>query len=251
MPRRLVSIILSFGGKMWVWACCRRGSVRVDGGLGGDPLGIWQQFQDTQGQTFYHNQLTGASQWDAPPGWVADVTAAAGGDALDAVPAASQPPPDPPMEPFEICVGSRKRLISHDSSPLATPRTPEVQISSSWGALLEPGATPRTRPLDGDARRYASAGGEQPWTSFHFDNAAVTVNVALSDDAALAGGGKLLGVYGGAVHPIDRAEGEATVHSSSLLHGVSRMRGGVRYSLIVFYRAAPAGTETESTLFGN
>ena len=38
------------------------------------------------------------------------------------------------------------------------------------------------------ARRYAAAGGEQPWTSFHFDNAAVTVNVALTDDADLAGG---------------------------------------------------------------
>ena len=35
-------------------------------------------------------------------------------------------------------------------------------------------------------------------------------------------------------------EGEATVQSSSLLHGVTRMSGGgVRYSLIMFF--APAG----------
>lgn len=36
---------------------------------------------------------------------------------------------------------------------------------------------------------------------------------------------------------LERGEGEATVHPSELLHGVTRMRGGgVRYSLIVFYR---------------
>ena len=89
------------------------------------------------------------------------------------------------------------------------------------------------------ARRYAAAGGEQPWTSFHFDNAAVTVNVALTDDADLAGGGRLLGVYGGGVHAIERAEGDATVHSSSLLHGVARVHGAaVRYSLILFFARA-------------
>ena len=93
------------------------------------------------------------------------------------------------------------------------------------------------------ARRYAAAGGEQPWTSFHFDNAAVTVNVALTDDADLAGGGRLLGVYGGAVHAIERKEGDATVHSSSLLHGVARVHGAsVRYSLILFFaRAGESG----------
>ena len=41
----------------------------------------------------------------------------------------------------------------------------------------------------------------------------------------------------GTVQRLDRSEGEATVHPASLLHGVSRIRGGVRYSLIVFYEA--------------
>ena len=76
------------------------------------------------------------------------------------------------------------------------------------------------------ARRYAAAGGEQPWTSFHFDNAAVTVNVALTDDADLAGGGRLLGVYGGAVHAIERAEGDATVHVVAAARSCARARGG-------------------------
>jgi predicted 2-oxoglutarate/Fe(II)-dependent dioxygenase YbiX len=77
----------------------------------------------------------------------------------------------------------------------------------------------------------------QPWTSFHFDNAETTVNVALSPDDDHSGG-RLLGLFGGAVQSIERGEGEATVHSSSLLHGVSRMTGGVRYSLIMFFAHA-------------
>ena len=62
----------------------------------------------------------------------------------------------------------------------------------------------------------------------------MTVNVALSSDADVDGG-RLLGVYDGKVHNIERGEGDATVHSSALLHGVTRMRRGVRYSLILFF----------------
>ena len=84
-------------------------------------------------------------------------------------------------------------------------------------------------------RRYSASGGDdQPWTSFHFDAAHTTVNVALSDDGDFEGG-KLLGLFDGAVSVVGRAEGDATVHTSSLLHGVSRMWSGCRYSLIMFF----------------
>ena len=52
-------------------------------------------------------------------------------------------------------------------------------------------------------------------------------------------GCRLLDVYGGAVHEISRAVGDATVHSSALLHGVTRMRRGTRYSMIMFFCATP------------
>ncbi len=95
---------------------------------------------------------------------------------------------------------------------------------------------PPIRPVGFFARRYSahSARDDQPLTSFHMDSAALTVNVALTDDAAIAGG-RLLGVYGGAVHAIERREGDATVHSSSLLHAVSAVDNGVRFSLIMFF----------------
>ena len=99
-------------------------------------------------------------------------------------------------------------------------------------------------------RRYAGAGATgRPWIGFHRDTGPLTVNVALADAASHAGG-RLLGLYGGAVRAIDRAEGEATVHVSTLLHGVSRVRGGagdgsVRWSLIVFYRERADGEMDE------
>jgi hypothetical protein len=82
-------------------------------------------------------------------------------------------------------------------------------------------------------RRYTAA--ERPWFRLHFDTAALTANISLASDTQHCGG-RLLALLGGELRTIDREEGEATVHPSSLLHGVTRMRGGgVRYSLIVFY----------------
>ena len=40
------------------------------------------------------------------------------------------------------------------------------------------------------------------------------------------------------IHP--RTEGEATIHSSTLVHGVTRLARGARYSLIVFLGREPA-----------
>jgi hypothetical protein len=80
-------------------------------------------------------------------------------------------------------------------------------------------------------RRYSTD--TRPWIPFHTDAYEITVNVALSADNG-HGGGRLLGAHGGKICALERAEGDATVHSSKLLHGVSAMTRGVRYSLIVF-----------------
>ena len=85
-------------------------------------------------------------------------------------------------------------------------------------------------------RRYSS--GTRPWIPFHCDTVSVTLNVALNDDCEFCGG-RLLALCGGEVRAIHRAEGEATVHRSALLHAVTRMQaGGSRYSLVVFVHAA-------------
>lgn len=104
-------------------------------------------------------------------------------------------------------------------------------------------------------RRYSTD--TRPWIPFHCDRSAVTVNVALGDDSAFSGGELLACVpsaptsgetgpsescqlegSGGGLRIVRRREGEATVHSSGLLHGVRMMTAGNRYSLILFFGSA-------------
>jgi len=102
------------------------------------------------------------------------------------------------------------------------------------------------KPREIFVRRYT--GGTRPWNPFHHDAAAVTINVALGDDAAFAGG-RLLAVRRSRVEAIERGEGEATVHDSRLLHAVSRITGGVRYSLILFIGHAEGMSAAEAAAF--
>jgi len=82
-------------------------------------------------------------------------------------------------------------------------------------------------------RRYCAEG--RPWMPFHGDRAAVTVNVALSDERDHEGG-RLLAALDGVMQHIPRMEGQATVHGATLLHGVTRMTSGSRHSLILFMK---------------
>lgn len=117
-------------------------------------------------------------------------------------------------------------------------------VAALWRLPAEFAASQGDAPMaaaleDADAqifiRRYAPEG--RPWNPFHTDSALVTVNVALSDDAQ-CDGGRLLCCSDGAIRDLARTEGEATVHASTLLHGVSQLRRGVRYSLIIFFGRA-------------
>ena len=86
--------------------------------------------------------------------------------------------------------------------------------------------------VDAYVRRYSRH--TRPWLGFHTDRSVVTVNVALAADAAHTGG-RLHAVLGGAHRIVEREEGEATVHSDDVMHGVSAMRSGVRYSLVMLF----------------
>ena len=81
-------------------------------------------------------------------------------------------------------------------------------------------------------RRYTLEG--RPWIAFHRDVSGVTLNVALSDDGAVTGG-RLHAILGGRHRILTREEGEVTGHSDDLMHAVSLMRAGVRYSLIALF----------------
>jgi hypothetical protein len=81
-------------------------------------------------------------------------------------------------------------------------------------------------------RRYSRD--TRPWLNFHTDRSHVTINIAVAADATHEGG-RLHAVLNGAHRIIEREEGEATVHTDDVMHAVSAMRGGVRYSLVILF----------------
>ena len=83
-------------------------------------------------------------------------------------------------------------------------------------------------------RRYSRS--TRPWIGFHQDVSNVTINLALSDDRDHEGG-RLHAIIDGRHGIISREEGEATAHGDDVMHAVSSMRSGVRYSLILFFFA--------------
>ena len=118
---------------------------------------------------------------------------------------------------------------ANDADLIAPPTADDADEGPCW-------ASSTLKLQEMFVRRYSP--GTRPWIPFHPDRYEITVNVALSADVDHSGG-RLLGVFGGAVQELLRSEGEATVHSSSLLHAVTRMTGGTRYSLILFFDRKP------------
>ena len=129
-------------------------------------------------------------------------------------------------------------LFSESSGVSSMGRTEHSQWHEGEAGGTTSGASASRRMADLQIqrmfiRRYTAA--ERPWFRLHFDTAALTANISLASDTQHCGG-RLLALLSGELRTIEREEGEATVHPSSLLHGVTRIRGdGVRYSLIVFY----------------
>ena len=74
----------------------------------------------------------------------------------------------------------------------------------------------------------------RPYITFHSDTCDFTVNIALSNGTEFEGG-DLISLSEGRLQKVPCALGAAAVHSSHLVHGVSRIRSGMRYSLIVFF----------------
>jgi len=116
---------------------------------------------------------------------------------------------------------------------LVSQRESGVRGESSDRAPADSWANPEPRyRVELFVRRYSR--GTRPLLRFHHDSCAVTVNVALSGDEAHTGG-RLLALLNDGVQMIVREEGEVTVHPSDVLHAVSAVEAGVRYSLLLFF----------------
>jgi len=155
------------------------------------------------------------------------------------------------LDSVDGCTDYQLNLSRQDLEALVGPAAVCRLWSLAMGMLRRERSLPRVEATDqltaGGAadvepheifvRRYSPS--TRPWFPFHKDRSEVTVNVALSSDSA-HGGGRLIcllssGLEGGEVRRLDRDEGCATLHPSTVMHAVSRMTSGVRYSLIIFF----------------
>jgi hypothetical protein len=74
----------------------------------------------------------------------------------------------------------------------------------------------------------------RPWIGYHFDVNNATVNVALDADTTFEGG-RLVGFEDSKLRVYERSPGEATVHTKEFFHGVTKLKSGSRFSLILFF----------------
>ncbi|MET0876304.1 MAG: TIGR02466 family protein [Tardiphaga sp.] len=74
----------------------------------------------------------------------------------------------------------------------------------------------------------------RPYIAFHADTCAYTVNIALNDDTGFEGG-RLLALNGSTLMAPSRRVGTAILHAGTLVHGVTKIERGTRYSLILFF----------------
>jgi len=118
-----------------------------------------------------------------------------------------------------------RRLLSQRASGVPGEHADEA-TGPSW---MSPRPSHRVQIF---VRRYSRD--SRPWIGFHCDACEATVNVALASDEAHEGGRLMVALNDG-VTELTRAMGEATVHPSSILHAVSAMKAGVRYSLLLFF----------------
>lgn len=123
---------------------------------------------------------------------------------------------------------------------LATQRAEWAERARRQSTEVPHAAVRATEAADGGfhvdlfVRRYTRE--TRPWIAFHHDVSTVTVNVALNADATFEGG-RLHAIVDARHTIITREEGEATAHGDDVMHAVSAMRSGTRYSLIMFFYA--------------
>jgi len=82
----------------------------------------------------------------------------------------------------------------------------------------------------------------RPYIAFHSDTCSYTVNVALNDEGSFEGGA-LLALNGSGLEAPSRGKGTALLHAGNLVHGVTKIERGTRYSLILFFHCKAEGPQ--------
>jgi len=129
---------------------------------------------------------------------------------------------DLPEYQVNLSADGMRELLGRESTD-ALFRMPEA-IGAPRGEAAE--------RIDIFLRKYSPE--TRSYIAFHSDTCSYTLNIALSDESSLEGG-KLLVLHDGALRNVSRRLGAAVLHAGNLVHGVSRIERGARYSLILFF----------------
>lgn len=122
-----------------------------------------------------------------------------------------------------------------------------LRLPEYLGAPAAPSPDRLYRHVDAFIRVYAI--NMRQFIPFHHDTCDFTVNVALNDDAEYQGG-DLLVLFDHKLRAVGRRKGAAVLHAGNVVHGVSSVQEGKRYSLILFFHQGEgfsdaAGTELD------
>jgi uncharacterized protein (TIGR02466 family) len=107
-----------------------------------------------------------------------------------------------------------------------------LKLPEALGAPSDRPAAELYQRIDIFARMYGPD--MRPYIAFHADICSYTVNIALNEEASFQGG-DLIALERGRLRRPTRTVGTALLHAGDLVHGVSRIEHGVRFSLILFF----------------
>jgi uncharacterized protein (TIGR02466 family) len=153
---------------------------------------------------------------------------------------------DLPEYQVNLSIESLSELVGRDR--VAT----LLKIPEALGAAADLATGDLYERVDIFLRMYSPQ--TRPYIAFHSDTCTYTVNIALNEDQSFAGG-RLLVMNGAGLEAPARGLGTAILHAGNLVHGVSKIESGTRYSLILFfYRRAdtparPAGNPEVDQVF--
>jgi len=133
---------------------------------------------------------------------------------------------DLPEYQVNLSVEGLTTLLGHDRVAAL------LKLPEALGAPADRAATDLYERIDIFLRIYSPE--TRPYISFHSDTCSYTVNVALNDEGSFEGG-ELLALNGSGLKAPSREVGTALLHAGNLVHGVTRIERGTRYSLILFF----------------
>ncbi|WP_444930914.1 2OG-Fe(II) oxygenase [Microbulbifer sp. SSSA002] len=165
-----------------------------------------------------------------------------------------------PVLTADQCTVLRRHICEHITSvvPDSVDDQPEYQVNitlEQLAELLDQCTVDKLLALPDILHQHADLNGEEgnrqttiflriyspdtrPYITFHSDICRYTAVLALNDESEFQGG-RFVMLGDNQLQTVPWHSGNALLHAGNLVHGVSRLTEGVRYSLVLFYSVAP------------